>query len=313
MIPASIDRVAVTGYLHPRYAASLAEFGKPRALPRCGGWILERAIGDTGCVDAMGPYPLFACAEWGALANDLEALDEDLVTLSLVADPFGSFDRELLEEAFDVVAPFKTHYVAELSQPLREVVGRRHRKAAEKALRHVDVERVAEPIEFLDEWSELYAAFAARRCFAGIKAFSREAFSHQLRLPGLFMFRASRRGETVGFDLWLVHGDVAYAHLVALSEDAYALGAGYALKWWIANYFYGRVSRLDLGGGVGLSDSVVDGLTAFKRGWTNTTRTAHFCGRIYDRRRYEELVRLAGAARSNYFPGYRAGEFDSGP
>lgn len=27
----------MTGYLHPGYAESLAEFGAPRELPRCGG------------------------------------------------------------------------------------------------------------------------------------------------------------------------------------------------------------------------------------------------------------------------------------
>ena len=33
-----------SGYLHPNYAQSLAEFGKPRELTNCGGWILEREI-----------------------------------------------------------------------------------------------------------------------------------------------------------------------------------------------------------------------------------------------------------------------------
>lgn len=33
-------------YSHPGYAESLSEFGVPRSLPRCGGWLLERAFPD---------------------------------------------------------------------------------------------------------------------------------------------------------------------------------------------------------------------------------------------------------------------------
>jgi len=34
----------LTGYAHPTYAQSLAEFGTPLELSRCGGWILVREI-----------------------------------------------------------------------------------------------------------------------------------------------------------------------------------------------------------------------------------------------------------------------------
>ena len=43
----------MTGYLHPRYAASLSEFGDPLHLPRSGGWLLKRPVGGI-LVDAMG-------------------------------------------------------------------------------------------------------------------------------------------------------------------------------------------------------------------------------------------------------------------
>ncbi len=51
-------RQLAPGYLSSAYAESLAEFGRPRELAKCGGWILERKIPGTDLHDAMGCYPL---------------------------------------------------------------------------------------------------------------------------------------------------------------------------------------------------------------------------------------------------------------
>ena len=94
------------GFSHPDYAASLAQFGSPRFLQSCQGWILERSNPGTACRDAIGCYPLFACRNWSQLPVDLKTLENDLVSLSLVTDPFGQYDLELLHECFDIVIPF---------------------------------------------------------------------------------------------------------------------------------------------------------------------------------------------------------------
>jgi len=66
------------------YARSLAEFGTPRELPNCEGWILELRIPSFPDRDAMGPYALFCCQDWSKLHADLEGV---LVTsLSLVTE-----------------------------------------------------------------------------------------------------------------------------------------------------------------------------------------------------------------------------------
>src|SRR4026209_724846 len=107
----------MNGYSHPAYAASLAEFGKPRALPRSNGWILERPISPTPYRDAMGCYPLFACDDWSKLDSDLEQLADDIVSLAIVADPFGAHDPEQLRKCFStLVTPFKEHLVTDLSR-----------------------------------------------------------------------------------------------------------------------------------------------------------------------------------------------------
>src|SRR5918998_5873384 len=132
---------AVTGYAHPAYAESLAEFGTPRELPRCGGWILQRQVPDFPYRDGMGCYPLFACEDWSQLRSDLESLSPELVTLSLVADPFGEHDLAYLRRCFDILSPFKRHFIVNLNYDANTFVSSHHRRYARKALREVRVEK----------------------------------------------------------------------------------------------------------------------------------------------------------------------------
>lgn len=187
------------GYLHPAYAAALSEFGSPRLLPRSGGWVLDRTIPSTPFRDAMGCYPLFCCDDWAALPGDLSTNEDEMVSLSLVADPCGQHSPEGLRQPFrDVVRPFKEH-------------------------RYM---------------------------------------------------------------------------------------AAYALYATALERFTGRVRWLNLGAGAGTTGGdASDGLSRFKRGWSAETRTAYFCGRIFNRRRYAELTQAADGPPDGHFPAYRTGEF----
>jgi hypothetical protein len=91
---------AVTDYMHPQYARSLAEFGIPRELPKCRGWILQRQIPGFPYYDGMGCYPLFSCQDWAQLFADLQTLSTELISQSVVTDPFGDFDAAYLRECF---------------------------------------------------------------------------------------------------------------------------------------------------------------------------------------------------------------------
>ena len=301
------DSSPPTGYVHPRYAASLAEFGEPRELPRSGGWILVREIPGTPYRDAMGPYPLFSCRDWGALGRDLEDLRGELVSVTLVADPFGAHDPPLLEAAFDRVVRYKDHYVADLRLPRDEIVKRSHRNTVRRAARTVSVRVLPEPARALDRWCDLYRVLCERHRIRGVRAFSRASFAAQFAVPGLVVFEASADGEPVGMDLWYRQGEVAHGHLVAMSERGYALRASYATKWAVLETFTGEVRWLNFGGAAGGGEDA-NGLTAFKSGWSTGTRPAYLCGRILRPEAYRELARASGAGGAEYFPAYREGE-----
>jgi hypothetical protein len=297
----------MNGYLHPRYAWSLAEFGRPRRLPRCGGWILERRIPGLADRDAMGCYPLFACQDWSGLERDLAEIKDEgrIVSLALVTDPFGEYEPAFLLKCFGAVLPFKDHFVVDLRRSINECVSKHHRYYARKALEKVAVDMCTNPLQFLDEWLSLYATLIERHRLVGIKAFSRLAFARQLSVPGLVVFRAQSQGIPVGAHLWYVQRDVAYSHLAASSPLGYELMASYALYWSAITYFADQVHWLDLGGGAGIRRKNRDGLSQFKRGWSTGTRTAYLCGLIVDPQRYEDITRRAGLLTAGYFPAYR--------
>lgn len=299
----------MTGYLHANYVRSLSEFGEPRALARCRGWILERNVPGGAARDAMGAYPLFACADWSALAADVDELRGELVALSLVADPLSGATPQELARCFpDLVRPFKEHFVADLTRPVEAIVSRHHRRHVRAALRAVEVERCEHPVAHLDEWVALYDVLIRRHGIGGLRRFSRASFARQLEVPGALLLRARRAGETVAMTLWYVHGDAAFYHLGASSDDGYRVRASFALFARALEELRSRARWLDLGAGAGVRSSD-DGLTRFKQGWATGTRTAYLCGRVLDRARYAALLARCGVREGAYFPAYREGEF----
>jgi hypothetical protein len=110
---------------------------------------------------------------------------------------------------------------------------------------------------------------------------------------------------------WFVSGSVAYYHLGAYTDLGYELHASFALFWRAIELFKAEGLRwLNLGAGAGVgNNNPTDGLSRFKRGWSTGTRPTYLCRRIFDRVRYEQLVKSKGIQDTVYFPAYRTGEF----
>jgi hypothetical protein len=301
------------GYAHPAYALSFQEFGEPRELPGCGGWIIVRPIPGTLYKDAIGCYPLFACRDWTKLHEDLEHVSSDLVSLVLVADPFPKVGPAYLKQCFDVIKPFKTHYVADLSHPLENFVDRGHRYSARKSLKIMTVEVCSQPAQYLDDWIRLYDNLIRKHDIRGINAFSHECFKIQLNVPGMVMVLGRLEGEIIGASLFLLSDQVAYTHLSAYSSEAYKIRASYGIRWKALVYLYDQGIRyVDLGGMAGTKEDPSDDLAQFKRGWSNGQRVVYFCGRVFDRHRYESICRQYMITNADYFPAYRSGEVSTG-
>ncbi|HYN06467.1 MAG TPA: hypothetical protein VES67_03660 [Vicinamibacterales bacterium] len=298
------------GYRHARYAEALSEFGTPIFLPNCGGWLLRRHVPDSDRDDATGCYPVFVCDRWEALHDDVRSMAGDLVSLTIVTDPFAEVGPGELRRGFDVVMPFKEHFVVDLKQRAAHSVSRHHRHYAARALRALSIELCAEPLAFLDEWVGMFDLLVQKHQLRGVRAFSRQSFAHQLTVPGVVMFRASHRGATVGLHVWYAQDGVGYSHLSATSDEGRALMASYGLYAAAIEWFTSRAQWLSLGGAAGTSERADDGLAYFKRGWSTGSRPVYVCGRILDASAYAELAARGRADAVSYFPVYRRGEFD---
>ncbi len=298
-----------SGYLHPAYASSFDDIATPRELPACGAWILERGIAGSNLRDAMGCYPLFCCRDWTRLPEDVAALAGQLVSFTLVTDPFGEFGVADLQRVFDVVRPFKHHYIRDLANDSGAPAPRRHKRNTAAAERAVALVRVDEPTELADEWVALYGQLVERHRLTGLHAFSRRCLERQLAVPGLRLFSASAEGRIVGLHLWYVQGDVAYGHLGATNQLGYDLMASYALYAFAIEQLRPEVRWLALGSSPGRSDDdEADGLKRFKQGWATETRQAYLCGKVLQPEMYSRLSTEA-RAEPRYFPAYRRGEF----
>lgn len=296
--------------MHPAYAASLEEFGTPLELPFCGGWILKRQIPGFPYHDATGCYPLFACRDWSKLPSDLDAMQKQLVAVSLVTDPFGKFSPDFLQRHFDLVRPFKEHFITDLRYPISKIVRKDHRQAALSSFRKgVEVERVQDPMKHVDTWASLYDVLIEKHRISGIRTFSRNAFAKQFSTPGFLMFRAIHKDVTIGASLVYVDRETAYNHLTASSQAGYKLKAPCALNWYKIEYFAKRLRWLELGAGAGVENDPTDGLSKFKMGWSTGTRTVYFCGRILDDIKYKKIINTLRNEPTNYFPAYRRHEF----
>jgi hypothetical protein len=254
---------------------------------------------------------MFTCRDWSGLGGDLAGLDDQLVSVAAVLDPFGNYTEADLKNWFpDLVLAFKQHFVVDLTQAPLATLPDSHRRYVKKASKEMRVEVNEHPSVWLEDWVALYATLIERHGIQGIARFSRRSFEQQLGLPGMVALRAVHEEKTVGMLLWAVHGDAAFYHLGAYSEEGYQRRASYALFPAAIEGFAARKLRwLNLGAGAGAGGDGTDGLSQFKRGWSTGTRQAYFCGRIVDRGAYEKIVRDKNIAPTRYFPAYRQGEF----
>jgi len=305
------EQQMISGYLHPFYAKSLSEYGIPLNLKRCGAWVLQRQIPGFSYHDAMWPYPIFSCLDWSRLHEDLDELAGRLVSVSAVTDPFGNYTYNDLQHIFpDVSFPFKEHFIVDLQKDPQTYVDAHHRRNVKQATRHVTVQVNEDPSNWLDEWNILYNVLIERHQINGMTRFSNNSFKMQLSVPGIIAFKALYEDQIVGMLLWYKQDDIAYYHLGAYNDLGYQQKASFALFWTLIEYFADHKTRwLGLGAGAGSQNDGQDGLTRFKRGWATGTRTAYFCGRILDHKKYNEIVETKGIQPTKFFPAYRAGEF----
>jgi hypothetical protein len=298
----------MSGYRSAEYAAALPHWGRPLYLSRCDGWLLERDIAESGCRDLVGCYPLFRCSRWSELDRDLCELPAGNVAVSMVVDPYGDPPTDLSATFPDVCRPFKPHFGVDFTRDWRASISRHHRRNI-RAAAAVEVERCADPGNWLETWVDLYGQLACRHTISVPARFSRASFARQLEVPGIVLFRAVCGSRTVAMSLWYRDAQVAFYHLGASDARGYELAATFAIFDVALGHFAATGARwAQLGGAAGWQATTDAGLARFKSGWANEQRTAWFCGRVLDRLSYQRLLTRSKRSPSEFFPSYRQPE-----
>ncbi len=303
-----------TGYKTLNYAKSVVESASFIHLLWSRGYLLMRPVTINPVFsDATGCYPFFCCCRWAGLREDLESIEKEIICLSLITDPFGKFQIDNLRDIFtDRFFLFKNHYVVNFSKNWKASIKKHHLRNIKKVAAAVETKRCPDMSAVLADWCRLYRYLACRHNITGLRSFSEHLFKKLFLVPGIEAFSATLNGETIGMLLCMVQDDIAYYHLGAYSKSGYEQRASYALFDHIMNYYAEKGFRyLGLGAGAGIKEQGTDGLSQFKAGWANERRPVYFCGKIFYKKQYFRLTKLSDTIHSEYFPAYRAGEFDA--
>lgn len=296
----------MSGYQTKHYAESLSDYGTPIYLPGSKGWILKQQIANTDLFDARGIYPVFSCEHPEKLNLDFRELGNQIISLSFVTDPFSSFVLKDWKIAMPQVCyHYKNHIIIDLLDNYEQHISKHHLRNIRKAGQSVTVKHTEEPEFLLKRWNELYKNLIKRHQIQGIARFSAKGFKKQFSTPGIRATWAESNGSIVGIVLWYKMKNNIFYHLAAYDETGYKMNASYAIfNFALQKFREEEIEYVSLGAGAGLTNSGTDGLTRFKTGWSKNTRPVYFCGKIFNKTLYNELV---GKKQSQgFFPAYRA-------
>ncbi|MFT3733884.1 MAG: hypothetical protein QM776_02460 [Rhodocyclaceae bacterium] len=292
-------------YASASYARALPHMGQPVAIPEWGTSLIARDIpGADGAQDAAGTYPICILAADADLAGGLQRLQRaGFVSVTLVIDDFHHPGQKALHEHFDLVRPFKSHYIADFRRGEPCTPSRHHRNEIRRSLRQV---RTA-PFtlgERMEEWLALYAQLGERHALSSLHRFPRTHFemlatSDQFVSIGAF----NTRDELLAAHIWAGDKGFWHSHLAASSAEGYACAAAYAVNDASIRYFSGEC-LVNLGGGAGHTEQSDDGLAMFKKGFANGTALSYLCCAVLDAKRYNALSGEHPAG--SFFPAYRA-------
>ncbi|MBL4659145.1 MAG: hypothetical protein JKY19_02225 [Alcanivoracaceae bacterium] len=294
-----------SGYFHENYAQSVKEKVQTIHLEKSCGWLLKRKIPKSDLFDAINCYPLLCCKNWEHLQSDIDNIPKNIISISIVSDPFSDLDMSRISTTFDLIKKFKQHYIVDLTTETN--FSPHHKREIRRAYKkNIDIKYCNNPLEYLDTWNNLYKRLISKHNIRGNTAFSKALFVNQFNIPGLLCFRAEINGEVVGMVLWYTSNKNAYYHLTAYSDSGYKNGASYALM----NYSISFLKKLGiklatLGAGAGLTTSANDGLSQFKSGWSHYTKPVYFLGKINNRTDYHKMISMAQSKTSSFFPAYR--------
>jgi len=291
-------------YATEAYAQTLGHIGRPVAVPEWGCSVLARPI-DGEREDVTGCYPVATLTADADIVGGLTRLrDLGFVSVTLAIDDFHRPPIPALEQTFDLVRPFKSHFLVSGGLDAYRPSDH-HRYEIKRAINMVRTTSI-DLKAYAAEWGQLYAALGERHQFGQAHAFPASSFDALADIPGVETIGGFCDGQMVSCHIWIRDRDTVHSHLAASSPLGYCRRAAYAVNDASVRYF-ADARIINFGGGAGLNDVSDNGLARFKKGFSNAVAPSYICGAVLDAKAYAALSSArAPASASGFFPAYRA-------
>ncbi len=275
--------------------------GSPIEIPEWDTWSIQRIIPNNNGKDVMGCYPLILIQSEADLNGGLKRLRElGLISIVFVADAFTNPSLPQMTQIFNLIKPFKTHYLHNNNLPTQ--YSKHHRYELKQSLKQVEV-RIISLSDYLPQWIDLYQNLITHHNISGIQAFPPNALYDMGKLDGFTTIAAFHNNTMVSCHIWACSDNQVHSYLAASNKEGYSFRAAYAI-YDAAIQHFSNVEIINFGGSAGLGDNPEDGLAKFKSGFSNHREIAHIYGSILNHEKYELLTKNLNP-NIHYFPAYR--------
>jgi|694.fasta_scaffold34223_8 hypothetical protein len=304
MIPANRNL-----YVDYEYLNTLKNIGDLFILPNLGLPCLMKPIPyEREIYDIIGPYPFILFED---IENELPQVksatnkfDNNLVTLSLVT---LFMDTQKIQKVtnmqLDYFSFFKTYYSVKHSLPL-PILNDNNRRNIRKA-RKDSTFIFNNKKDNIAEIFEIYRSNVQVKSLDATHAFSLEHFKFVIQASGTIVSVVKNGNSIESFYIWVKVTDKLYNHHLSGSTNiGKKNGASHLCLWESIQHFHKNEKSLLLGSNSGSTNLPNDGLSRFKKSYSNFEASTYVCGIIFDKSIYEQLN--MGMDKSlNYFPLHR--------
>lgn len=290
-------------YATSEYASALSHWGRALYVPEWNTHVLIRKI-KPGIEDAAGTYPIAILDKNADIPGGLEYLRRhQLLSVVLVLDDFHRPALSILKKYFLFVKKFKTHYIH--NNQKKKTYTRHHQHELLQSLKSVRIS----PFDLknnLQAWVLLYDNLIRSKNLTGLHAFPLKHHAILSKLNGITAIGAWQDSELISCHIWVDDGISAHSHLAASSTTGYKNRAAYAINDASIAYF-SNTQVINFGGGLGINNKTVDGLTKFKQGFSNSTTCSYICGAVLNEKSYAKLIAECNiTSKIDFFPAYRS-------
>jgi lipid II:glycine glycyltransferase (peptidoglycan interpeptide bridge formation enzyme) len=234
----------------------------------------------------------------------VKKFDQNFITLSLVLLFMDTEKiKKVLKMNLDYFSFFKTYYCVKYSLPL-PILNTNNRRNIIKARKNLIFE-FNNAKDDIEELFEIYRDNVQSRSLDATHAFSLEHFKFIVQFNDTIVSVVKNGNRIESFYIWVKVGENLYNHHLSGSTNVGKKnGSSHLCLWESIQYLHKNKMDLLLGSNSGSTNDPDNGLSRFKKSYSNFEASTYICGIILNEIIYDQL-NIGKDKSFNYFPLYR--------